>query len=278
MPSPSLSLTFFASSGFPIFPNSSISIESAVFVALFLYLFNSSLSLRYFSFFAVYSVISSFDGLRMTHPSFPSITASIPSIALSVISSTLNTPGISKALASIAECDVKPPACVMMPSTFSFTIPAVIEGVKSFATIMLPLGTSLISISLSPVRIFNRRSLISLISAALWTVSSSSVIVNISINCSHTLSTASSAHIPLFILSLISSCINGSDSIIICPSIISAFFSPAVFLICSAIFVVFSINLSTACKKRFISFSLFSGDFISYTGISFFIITIFPIP
>ena len=54
---------------------------------------------------------------------------------------------MSNALARIAECEVTPPTSVMIPTTFSFTIAAVIDGVKSRATSIVPAGTLLISTS-----------------------------------------------------------------------------------------------------------------------------------
>ena len=48
---------------------------------------------------------------------------------------TATTAGISSALAKIALCEVFPPSSVTIPETFSGLIPAVIEGVRSFATV-----------------------------------------------------------------------------------------------------------------------------------------------
>ena len=133
-------------------------------------------------------------GLTITAPSLPSTTTVSPFFRLDATPSTLSTAGISSALARIAEWEVVPPVSVIMPAMFSFTIPAVTEGVSSFATSTVPFGASLTLISFTPRRMPRTPLLISLTSAARCFVSSSSAAENIAINISHICSRADSAH------------------------------------------------------------------------------------
>ena len=141
-----------------------------------------------------------------------------------------STAGIPIALAKMALWLVIPPTSVRIALTFSLFICPVIEGVKSFAISTEPLATFEISTLFTPRSILKRLSLISFTSLALCCVSSSSTPENISINIEQTVSTAFSATEPESILSCICESINGSDSITICPSNISASLSPALFL------------------------------------------------
>ena len=74
----------------------------------------------------------------MTSPLSPSRSISVSSLVSSGRFESPTTAGISSALARIAECEVFPPNCVTIPRTLSGLSPAVIEGVKSFATRILP--------------------------------------------------------------------------------------------------------------------------------------------
>ena len=53
---------------------------------------------------------------------------------------TDRTAGISKARAMIAECEVRPPVSVTMPATLALSMVAVMDGVRSWTTMMVPAG------------------------------------------------------------------------------------------------------------------------------------------
>ena len=152
--------------------------------------------------------------------------------------SILKTAGISRALAKIAECEVLPPTSVIIPEIFSLIIPAVMDGVKSLATITLPAGRALIFTSSTPSRVLISLVFISRRSAARWTVNSSPVASNIEAKPSKTCSVAASEVSPPLIPSLTSSVIAGSLIISTCPIRISDSLSPTLFRISSAIFSV----------------------------------------
>ena len=251
---------------------------SAVSVSLPLYTSRRALSLKYFSLFARYSSISSWDGSSMQIPSHPSTTAVIPSETMSTIPSTLSTAGISSALARIAEWDVLPPTAVMIPATFSLTIPAVMDGVRSSATRIVPAGTSDMFTSGVPVSILSILTLMSPISVALCLVSSSSAIWNIPANISHVLSNAASAQVPLIIAPFVISSIPGSVRSSMCPSRISALCSPTLSFMASAMACVFSVNAATASSYLLISASVSVIVLFSYSGFASDMITTFPTP
>ena len=214
----------------------------------------------------------------MQIPSHPSTTAVIPSETMSTIPSTLSTAGISSALARIAEWDVLPPTAVMIPATFSLTIPAVMDGVRSSATRIVPAGTSDMFTSGVPVSILSILTLMSPISVALCLVSSSSAIWNIPANISHVLSNAASAQVPLIIAPFVISSIPGSVRSSMCPSRISALCSPTLSFMASAMACVFSVNAATASSYLLISASVSVIVLFSYSGFASDMITTFPTP
>ena len=178
MPSPPFSITFLTSSGLPIFPTISTCLPSLDTLGSVKYFFRSFLASSYFFFLSVYLLFSASVGSIITSPLSPSSTISLPSSISSGKSDNPTTAGISSALASIAECDVFPPNSVTIPSTFSGLSPAVIDGVRSFATRILPCGSVERSLLSSPIIFLISLSFISLISAALCCISSSSIEAN----------------------------------------------------------------------------------------------------
>ena len=142
-----------------------------------------------------------------------------------------------------------------MPAMFSFTIPVVIDGVRSSTTIIVPFGALLMSASSMPSSTESIPFFMSLTSVARCIVSSSPVDSNIVINISQMVSRAFSALLPDCICFSISEFIYGSCSIAACPIIISASFSPTELFICSAFAIVCSTNLFKACLYLSISCS-----------------------
>ena len=221
----------------------------------------AAFSSKNFAFLALYSSTTDASGLMNASPVDPSRTTSSPSFTIETMFSILRTAGISIDLQMIAEWDVLPPISVNTPWTFAGLIPAVIDGVKSSATKIVPSGTALISTSSIPSKILIKRVLMSPKSDALCCVSSSSAIAKICAKKSQASSTAASALIfSPSILASICSEIAGSWIIMIWPSKISASCSPAVTFMDSTIFWVFSMKTSIASLKRFFSASVSSID------------------
>ena len=123
----------------------------------------------------------------------------------------------------MALCEVFPPSSVTIPVTFFGLIPAVMEGVRSFATSILPSGREAISTESTPSNTLCIRVLISRISVARCCISSSSIPANTLAYMVHTISTANSLQMfsPLMVFS-ISPVSAGSIKSIKCPCRISA--------------------------------------------------------
>ena len=75
-----------------------------------------------------------------TSPVVPSTTQVSPFLMSEQAFSSESTAGISRARAMMAECDVRPPTSVTTPTTFSLSMVAVIDGVRSCTTTMESLG------------------------------------------------------------------------------------------------------------------------------------------
>ena len=214
----------------------------------------------------------------MHSPCMPSSATSMPLCTLDTMPFMLSTAGICSALARMAEWDVCPPTSVRMPTTFSFTMPAVMEGVRSVATSTVPAGTSATFTSGVPVRIFNILIRISLMSVTLCCKSSSPVIWNIWMNISQALSNAASAQVPPLMVLLVISSMPGSFRRRMCPSKISALCSPTWLRMVSAIACVFFSNDATASSYLFISASVSVMFFTTYSGFASDITTTLPTP
>ena len=101
-PSPLFAITPRTSSGLPMFPQTSILLPDLVVVFTSINFFNSSCSAWNFSFFSVYSAITSSEGFIITSPVIPSTITLSPVLTEVVISPSPNTAGISNVLAIIA--------------------------------------------------------------------------------------------------------------------------------------------------------------------------------
>ena len=230
---------------------SSISTPSLVTVGFPIYCSNSFFSFKNWSLFAVYSAFFSSEGAARTTPSLPSTIISAPSSTCPRIPGTATTAGISRARARIALWEVLPPISVTIPATFAGLIPAVIDGVKSFATITLPSGSAAISTGFTPCRTCWSLTLISLISVALCCISSSSMDANISAYIVQTVSIANSLHTLSPVIALSISLVSiGSFNSIRCPCMISASFSPTLVARSAANVSVCAIVSANAPLKR----------------------------
>ena len=175
-PSPSHSMAFFASLGVPMLQKTSSLSPSAVSVSLPMNFFSSSFFLMNSSRLTIYFARTSPSGLMNTSPEVPSTITESLSSTRSTIPGTESTAGISSALARIAEWEVGPPTSVMIPTTFSFTICDVIDGVRSLHTSTVPAGTLPISISLTPSSFLRMLTFTSAMSDALCFIISSSIV------------------------------------------------------------------------------------------------------
>ena len=158
-------------------------------------------------------------------------------------------------------------------------MPAVMDGVRSFATSMLPFGSKDTSTDSRPINVRCIRTLISLISVARCCISSSPIDANISAYILHTFSIANSQFtLSFFTLFSISPVSMGSDNSIMCPCIISASFSPTREARSSAIFCVAAMVFSRAPLKRWISPSASATSFLVITNSASSTITALPMP
>ena len=279
IPSPSYSSTLSTSSGLPILATISTRTPSFVTEALPINCSSSFFSSWNRTFLASYPALTSASGFTYTSPVLPSRTTSSPSLTPSIKLFTATTAGISRALARIALWLVLPPSSVTMPVTLAGLIPAVMDGVRSFATRMLPAGREEISTDWMPISTRCIRVLISRMSVALCCISSSPMEANISAYMLHTFSMANSLLTPSFLMEFsISPVSMGSDSSIIWPCMISASFSPTLTARSSARRSVSLMVCSSAPLKRCISASPSLTACLVITSSASSTITAFPIP
>ncbi len=158
-----------------------------------IYCSNSIFSFKKISLLPLYSSSTSSSGFTITSPMEPSTTIISPFCTCSNTPARATTAGISRALAKIALWDVRPPSSVTIPVTLAGSIPAVIEGVRSFARITEPSGSAAISTDSTPKSTFCILVLISRMSVALCCISSSPIEANISANLVQVVSIANSA-------------------------------------------------------------------------------------
>ena len=278
-PSPSYCNTLSTSSGLPILATISTCTPSFVTESCPMYFSSSFLSFKNWLLFSSYSFSTEASGFTNTSPVLPSRTTLSPSFTASIRPFTATTAGISSALAKIALCEVFPPSSVTIPETFSGLMPAVMDGVRSFATSMLPFGSKDTSTDSRPINVRCIRTLISLISVARCCISSSPIDANISAYILHTFSIANSqftlSFLTLFSISPVSM---GSDNSIMCPCMISASFSPTREARSSAIFCVAAMVFSRAPLKRWISASASATSFLVITNSASSTITALPMP
>ena len=159
------SIALTASSAFPIFAARHTRFSSCVTVSLLIYFFSSctcsSYNLRFLRYISIVFGI----GCTKTSPYSPSTITVSPLPIFSNASFTLNTAGISSALARMAVCEVSPPFSATIPATCAVSITAVMDGWSSFAIIIVFSGRCVRSTLCTPSKMPARRSFKSIISA-----------------------------------------------------------------------------------------------------------------